>query len=463
MSSPLFRHLRTVAVVCGALVILLALVHWGGTASGGPTFVLGVAVYAGLIVTFGALGWWLLFSPLPDGAQPDTRRDPATRQLMAILVLIGVALYAGGFFWDEVWHRIYGTFGNDFLWPPHFLIYASLALIAGFAGYGLRFVVVGGQGGLRQRIRKEPLVALLGLTALFLAMSAPSDEVWHRIYGKDITAWSLPHLSLLGGSALVALAGVSLQLSILPRQAWGSLRGLRRQEWIAIGLIALATILIVQIGTTEWEGMSSPDSAASSQFLGPFWQRPEWLYPVVVVSIGLFFGALTLHALRRAGAATLVGLLVLGFRALALAAIGLEATTRGLGVVSHALLIPPMIALDVWYAVRRQQPDSLTTLIGGNLLAGVVFLIVGLPVINATLNYPRINGDTLPGMIGFGLLMALAAGWAGARLGRWLGTLDRQPEAAPIGLRVLRMSIGALAVAVALAVLIIFTAKPPVT
>ena len=453
--------MRWALVITGVLTILLALVIWGGTATGGSLFVLGVSLFIGMLSAFVALAGWLFFSRLPAGAQVLIARDPSARQIVAILVLIGVGLYAGGFFWDEVWHRVYGGFRDDFLWPPHFLIYSSLAMLAGFAGYGLRFVVAG-RGSLRERIRTEPMIGLMGLVAAFLVVSVPSDLVWHQIYGKDITAWSLPHLTLFGGSAVVALTGVGLQLSIVPSQPWRGLRGLSAREWVAIGLLALAVVTIVQIGTTEWEGIPDPDVVGRIDLPNAFWDRPEWLYPVVVVAIGLFYGTLTLHALQRAGAATLVGALVLGFRMISLAAVAPEAAAYGLGATTHLLLLAPFVTLDVWYGVRRSQPNSATTLIGGNLLAVAVSLLAGLPLIGAAMAYPRVNANTLPGMVIVSVGMGLAAGWAGARVGDWLGALDRRPESVPIDRRVIRLSLGAAALAIALVLAIILTAKPPV-
>jgi hypothetical protein len=97
----------------------------------------------------------------------------------------------------------------------------------------------------------------------------------------------------------------------------------------------------------------------------------------------------------------------------------------GFNATAHLLLLPPLIALDLWYAARISQADTLATLIFGNLFAGAGFLLVGLPLISTLMAYPRVNATTLPAMIGFSLLMALAAGWAGARLGAWLGAIGQ--------------------------------------
>jgi hypothetical protein len=122
-----------------------------------------------------------------------------------------------------------------------------------------------------------------------------------------------------------------------------------------------------------------------------------------------------------------------------------------------------MVALDLWYALRLRRREGLGGLMGGSLLAGSAFLVCGLPIIAGSLVYPRITAATLPGMVGMGLAMALAGGWAGARLGSWIGSLDRRAdEAAPIGARVLWISVAMLVGAVAFLTIFILTARPPV-
>src|SRR4051794_26259536 len=99
------------------LLILVSLVRWGGTARPGPLFVTGVAFFIGAVITFGLALWWLYLSPLPQDALVNAARPRWLRQLFAVLALISGFLFIIGGFWDEVWHRRFGGFGNDFLWP----------------------------------------------------------------------------------------------------------------------------------------------------------------------------------------------------------------------------------------------------------------------------------------------------------------------------------------------------------
>jgi len=202
-----------------ALTLLVAVGYWGGAVKTGPLFVAGLVVLSIMILAFGLLTWWLYFSPMPPTrftALPAS--IPAVRQIVGVLVVISTMLVVVGAFWDEVWHRSYGSgvVLNDFFWRPHQLIYGSMGLTSFFAVGGL-LNALRGRGNIRQRFRAEPIIGLLALAAFYLSASGPSDLVWHQIYGLDITAWSLPHLFLTTGSVFVSLAAIALHLSLLPR------------------------------------------------------------------------------------------------------------------------------------------------------------------------------------------------------------------------------------------------------
>lgn len=460
--NTVWRKLRTLTILSGALIMLIALVRWGGTAQSGLLFVAGVTLLIGLIAGLGALIWWLYLSPLPAGAAIRNQRASTTRQVIATLALVSVSMFVLGGFWDELWHRRYGGFGNDFLWPPHMLLYLSIALFACFAGTGM-FVALRQNGTIRQRFRAEPLLGLLGLVAAYLLASLPSDELWHRIYGKDLTAWSLPHLILAGGVILVALVAAGVQLSVAPLRPWRGLRGMSWQETIALLLIVAATTLLIQFGTTEWDGIQRLQSGRQDAFADAFWQRPPWLYPVVVAMIALFSGNWALHSLRRAGVATLVGIAALGFRLACLWALGSEATVQRLGYTAHLLIVPPLLALDAWYAAQKFRADRTATLIGGNAVATAVFLAAGLPLIARMMVWPPVTSATILPMIGMSVIMGLCAGWAGARFGGWLGTLDRQDEEAALNPRVRWLSLAGFAVALVVVAAVMLTAQPPST
>ncbi len=444
----------------GVLIVLVSLVNWGGTAKPGPMFVLGVVVLLGLVAAFFGLGWWLLASKLPVGArtQPIAGAETIRAFAAAVACSSGLLFISGGL-WDEIWHRKYGGFGQDFLWPPHLLLYSSIALVALLACGAMIVLASRGSGGLRERVRSEPLLGLIALTATYLIASLPSDELWHRIYGQDITAWSLPHVILVSGIAGVMLASVPLALSSVARAtSWRGLGGLQAGEVVALTLISWATTMVLQIGTAEWDGIRAIGQGSGNAYRDAFWQRPEWLYPVVIVTIAVFAGRLAQQVTRRVGAATAVGVVVLAFRLLLIEANG----ARGqIGFTPHLLIMSAMIALDVWvWLMRDRRP------VVGNLVSSLVFLAVALPVIPNLLIYPRVNADTLPGMIVMGALMGLAAGLAGAGLGGMLARFGGRETSEVARVRAARAegftALGGLILAALVVAVFVTVSAPPV-
>ncbi len=461
--APLGRWwptLRLGLVLAGVITLLLALVRWGGTARSGPILVAGVAALTALLMSFGAALWWLFLSPLPERVVVRPR-SAASRQAVAVLIVCSAVVDVIGAFWDDLWHKRYGGFGDDFLWPPHLLLYGGIGLLAGFALAGV-VATARGRGGLRARFRSDPLLSLIGLTAAFMIVSIPSDLVWHKVYGVDITAWSLPHLVMTVEIGLVWLAGVSVQLSLVPAGGWQRLRGLRWAESLALALIALVMTVLLQVGTTEWEGAAAITSRTSGDvFRSAFWQRPTWLYPVILATVAAFSGNVALHATRRAGSASIVAALVLALRLAALAATGGAAAAVGLGYTSQLLPLAAALALDGWYALRLRRADTVATLVGGNLVAGLALLLVGLPYIDQRVAYPPVTAANLPSMVACSLIMALAAGWAGARLGGWLGHFGRDDAApAPAG-RALGVALLVVALTLVAVLGFMLAARPP--
>ncbi len=458
--APIERA-KPALVALGVLAVLIALVNWGGTTRPGPLFILGVGVLLGLIGLFVGLGWWLLSSPLPPGTRATPIRGASgVRALAATIAASSGLLFVAGGLWDEIWHRQFGGFGNDFLWPPHLLLYGSIALIAALAAGALLVIGLRGTGGLRERVRSEPLLGVIALVSAYLIFSLPSDELWHRIYGRDITAWSLPHVILVTGIAGVMLASLPLALSGVPRRTVRFLEKLHPGEVVALVLVAWATTILLQIGTAEWEGLRIVQSSSSDAFRAAFWQRPEWLYPVVIVSIALFCGRAIQTATGRIGAASAVGLLVLGFR-VGMMAVN-HATDAGLGWTPHLLILPALFALDAsaWILGTRDRAGVI-----GNLTSVTVFLAVALSLMPSLVVYPRVNAGTLPGMIVMSLLMGALAGAAGSSLGRVLAGLSAQAESNPIEPRLEKRegltALAGLCVAVVIVLVSFAVASPP--
>ena len=111
--------------------------------------------------------------------------------------LVAKLVGAWGLAWDIQWHM---TIGRDTFWiPPHLMIYSSVTAGLLLGGGVLAFERLRGI-----RTTRGFRLAALGLVIVILA--APIDDLWHRLFGLDVTLWSPPHLLALFGSAVSTLA-----------------------------------------------------------------------------------------------------------------------------------------------------------------------------------------------------------------------------------------------------------------
>jgi hypothetical protein len=362
----------------------------------------GWLVLGSLLVIFAVLVWWLYLSPVASGSG-QSRPEPMSvgaRHVLAGLVLLSGLSFVVGARWDELWHRLYGGFGDDFLWPPHLMIYGSLGLNSAFAGFGLA-TAARGSGGLRQRFRANPLVGLLGLVAAYQLASIPSDLIWHRIIGPDISAWSLPHFLLVLSTSAVIVIGFALALAGAKRRDWRVGGWPSAAELTVIALVVVSTLSLLQFGVTEWEWHDG---------IGIPFGRATWVYPVVVLTIGVAESHLALFGLRRVGAATAVIAVSLVVQA-AFVVYARGVLPPGPSLVSHLLLLPPAIALDLLYATRRSRASWFGTLVEGVGLFAAVFIVETLPFLGWLMPYPSFGfGDAfLVVAIGWGVALTTAA------------------------------------------------------
>jgi len=126
------------------------------------------------------------------------------------LAIAGGALLVAvfGFYWDVASHIDNGRDPGPFANPSHWLIIGGLAGIA-LGGY---VSVLLGSGPTSSAIRVRPGWhapaggALMLLCGVIAVAGFPLDDVWHRLFGQDVTLWSPTHMQMVGGATLSTIA-----------------------------------------------------------------------------------------------------------------------------------------------------------------------------------------------------------------------------------------------------------------
>lgn len=138
--------------------------------------------------------WWLYFSPAKTETGPLNPTNP--KLAINVTLLLGLASFnlVAGAFWDTSMHISTGVVpgGDDFLWPPHLLIYSSflIALIVGIIAFW-HVARLGYKKGIKDPliwIRRSPYLGLILIAAFYALASIPGDAIWHKLFGNDLTA-----------------------------------------------------------------------------------------------------------------------------------------------------------------------------------------------------------------------------------------------------------------------------------
>ena len=308
-------------------------------------------VFSGLatgILAF--LAWWLYFSPLKQlersgaAAEAQSRNSiassPRLFNTLALLVGVSALLICVGGYWDLSEHVVTGIVpgGEDFLWPPHLMIYAGFLFAFLVAVGGLSALAIpnlrAGVIDPRRWVRGNPYVGATVLVAGYGIFSIPGDAIWHELYGLDLTAWSPPHILIAISSASLPIFAAGLLIGgrnrAVPSRSGTVTRGRRplfpfsgiaeklarrpfgerlsRPDWssfVNLFYLAMALCVFLIIGASEWEMEEIPRYVA---------QRPVWLYPTVIGVSAFFLSILARKIAPGPWSATAFALFYFGLR-----------------------------------------------------------------------------------------------------------------------------------------------------
>lgn len=119
-----------------------------------------------------------------------------------------------GFIWDVSLHIGKGRDAGPLANPAHYFILIGLFLlfIAGSMAIVLPYEKPGPAAIRITRTWYAPVGGvLMALCGLYALIGFPLDDIWHRIFGQDVTLWGPTHLMLIGGAGLSLIAVLLLE------------------------------------------------------------------------------------------------------------------------------------------------------------------------------------------------------------------------------------------------------------
>jgi hypothetical protein len=136
-------------------------------------------------------------------------------EALPIFVLIATTQAAlFGFIWDVSLHIGKGRDPGPLANPAHYFILIGLFLV--FLAGALSLVIPFGKPGTAAvRITEHWYVPVGGLLltacSLYSLTGFRLDDLWHRMFGQDVTLWGPTHLMMIGGAGISALATLFLE------------------------------------------------------------------------------------------------------------------------------------------------------------------------------------------------------------------------------------------------------------
>jgi hypothetical protein len=119
-----------------------------------------------------------------------------------------------GFIWDVSWHIGNGRDPGPLANPAHYFIIIGLfgVFLAGMLSVVLPFDKPGPAAVRITRDWYAPVGGvLMAGCGLYAMIGFPLDDIWHRIFGQDVTLWGPTHLMMIGGACFSLFAVLMLE------------------------------------------------------------------------------------------------------------------------------------------------------------------------------------------------------------------------------------------------------------
>jgi hypothetical protein len=139
---------------------------------------------------------------------------PAWAALPGGVANVGLLTAVFGMYWDIALHIDNGRDAGPLANPAHYFILVGLFLIfaAGWLSICLPTEKPGGAAIKITRDWHAPVGGVLLMAcSTFALVGFPLDDVWHRLFGQDVTLWGPTHMMLIGGAGM-SLVGIMVLL-----------------------------------------------------------------------------------------------------------------------------------------------------------------------------------------------------------------------------------------------------------
>jgi hypothetical protein len=354
---------------------------------------------------------------------------PAWAALPSSVLSLSLLTAVLGMYWDISLHIDNGRDAGPLANPAHYLILVGLygVLLAGVLSAALSdqrpsgtALALGGgwwmpAGGL--------LIAACGAFAL---TGFPLDDLWHRLFGQDVTLWGPTHLMLIGGGSLATLGGMALM-----SEAMGPARRERRRERLSFVVLLRRALLVggFLVAVSTFQGEFDFGVPQFRQVLQPI---------LIMVAAGVGLVTARIYLGRWGTLQALAGfLLIRGFIALMVGGVWDQTTPHFPLYLVEALLV------EATFARSRMRSPVATGAIAGALI-GTIGLAAEWGWSHVWMPIPW-RESLLPEAAIAGFVTAVAAGALGGFVG---GALTR-PRDAVLGRPGHRAALAGLLVVVA--------------
>lgn len=363
--------------------------------------------------------------------------------LPTYLGVVAVLMAGFGVWWDVALHMQNGRDEGPLANPSHYPIFFGILAFfgAGVLGMGLA------KGPLPRRTFRvgpawrAPMGAMIITAAGLIALIGfPADDLWHRLFGQDVTEWGPTHVMMIGGAVTFVL-GIALLHAEAQQLGWPGAMGFRGR---LRGAVVLSLCIVPFAFLMEFD-LGVPQFPAATQFI-----IAGFLTAWVFSAVRSYFGP---GGALLAWAVYLVAHLFL---------LGTTALVEDVLLARFLLFLPAAIIVELVALVVSPRRGVAFGVVAG-LLVGTVGMAAEWAWSHVFMPLPQpLPASALPLMLGVATVAALGGGLLAAWQVRMLDQVGRRgsaEEAVSTGGVVRRHGTGLVGIGLFLALMAVFA--PP--